>query len=353
MKKLTVKVTNKEYPIIIDRGSIDKIGILTKDYFSGDKVAIITDENVDKYYGKIVQDNLAEQGYGVIRIVIKPGEKSKSFESLNRIYEELLDFGVTRGDLIITLGGGIIGDLGGFAASTFLRGVPFIQVPTSLLAQIDSSVGGKVAIDLERGKNLVGNFYHPEAVFIDPNVLNTLEDRFLYDGTAEAIKYGCIRSKKLFEKLEEIQNKEEYLNSMDEIIYECCKIKKEVVQNDEKDLGERMILNFGHTFGHAVEKHFNYEKYTHGEAVAIGMYTITKKSEESDFTKKGTLERMKKLIQKYNLPFWVKELKVDMVTSTIFNDKKAKGNKLRIILLKDIGDVVIKEIDKEEVGKYF
>ncbi|WP_461206406.1 3-dehydroquinate synthase [Clostridium sp. DL1XJH146] len=353
MKKLTVKVTKKEYPIIIDRGNIEKIGLLTKEYFDGDKVAIITDENVDKYYGEIVEDSLIQQGYGVIRIIIKPGEKSKSFESLNKIYEELLDFEITRGDLIITLGGGVIGDLGGFAASTFLRGVPFIQVPTSLLAQIDSSVGGKVAIDLERGKNLVGSFYHPEAVFIDPNVLNTLEDRFLYDGTAEAIKYGCIRSEILFTKLEEIQNKQEYLNSMDEIIYECCKIKKEVVQNDERDLGERMILNFGHTFGHAVEKYFGYEKYTHGEGVAIGMYTITKKSEESGFTKKGTLERMKRLIQKYNLPFWVEELKVDMAMSTIFNDKKAKGSKLRIILLKDIGNVVIKEIDKEEVEKYF
>ncbi|MDV2934331.1 3-dehydroquinate synthase, partial [Enterococcus faecalis] len=171
-------------------------------------------------------------------------------------------------DLIIALGGGVVGDLAGFVASTFLRGISFIQIPTSLLAQVDSSVGGKVAVDLERGKNLVGSFYHPELVLIDPNMLGTLPEKYFNDGLGEVIKYGCIKSKELFEKLEGFENKEDLKENIGEIIYECCNIKREVVEYDEKDLGERMILNFGHTLGHAIEQIYNYETYSHGEAVA-------------------------------------------------------------------------------------
>ncbi len=168
----------------------------------------------------------------------------------------------------------------------FLRGISFIQIPTSLLAQVDSSVGGKVAVDLERGKNLVGSFYHPELVLIDPNMLGTLPEKYFNDGLGEVIKYGCIKSKELFEKLEGFENKEDLKENIGEIIYECCNIKREVVENDEKDLGERMVLNFGHTLGHAIEQIYNYETYSHGEAVAIGMNMISKIAEEKDLTKK-------------------------------------------------------------------
>ncbi|SHK08803.1 3-dehydroquinate synthase [Paramaledivibacter caminithermalis] len=352
MYDLEISFLQKKYPIIIEKGIIEKIGKEIKKIYKNKKIAIITDSNIEGLYGKKIIDVLNKCDFETKTIVILPGEKSKSLESAEYIYGELLDFEMTRGDMIIAFGGGVVGDLAGFVASTLLRGIPFIQVPTSLLAQIDSSVGGKVAVNLPQGKNLVGTFYHPEAVFIDPDLLETLDERFLYDGMAEVIKYGCIKDKKLFDRLMTFESKKELLNNIDEIILRCCEIKSNVVERDEKDRGERMLLNFGHTIGHAIEKYYGYKKYTHGEAVAIGMYNITKKSEAMGITEKGTAELIKKILIKYNLPYKMPMTERKNFMEAIGLDKKNKGDNLNIVLIKEIGYGYIKNIDRKDIEIY-
>ena len=236
--KLSVNLIHSSYDIIIEKGIINKLADEIKGFFEGNKVFILTDKNVDKYYGDLVLNNLINNGYNAKKIVLDPGEESKAFFTLPLVYDELLNFKFTRSDLILTLGGGVIGDLGGFVASTYLRGVPFIQCPTTLLAQVDSSVGGKVGVDLDKGKNLIGSFYHPKKVIIDPEVLNTLSDRVFNDGMAEVIKYGCIKDKEFFGNLINYSNKKEVMHNIEYIIHNCCKIKKNVVEKDERILGK-------------------------------------------------------------------------------------------------------------------
>jgi len=349
MKELVVNLPDNRYSIYIEKGLLEKISDYIKDMYKGKKIAIITDENVNLHYGDKIVNQLEKNEYIVKKVILPPGEKSKSVDSLLKVYDELLDFKITRSDLIIALGGGVIGDLTGFAASTLLRGIPFIQVPTSLLAQIDSSIGGKVAVDLPRGKNLVGSFYHPKAVFIDPECLRTLDKRVLSDGMAEVIKYGCIRDKEFFEKLETIKSEEELFENLDDIIYTCCDIKRGVVERDEKDTGERMILNFGHTIGHGIEKYYNFETYTHGEAVAIGMYIITKNSENQGLTKPGTSDKIRRVLENFNLPYGIDISNKENLLDGISVDKKGEGEYLNLILIKDIGDVFIHKIKKDEV----
>ncbi len=333
---LVVDLGDRSYPIIIEDGLLDRVDVEIKKIFNGNKIFILTDENVNKHYGEKITSKLKDVGYEVKRQVLSAGEETKSFFTLPEVYNELLDFNLTRSDLIITLGGGVIGDLGGFVASTYLRGVSFIQIPTSLLAQVDSSVGGKVAVDLEKGKNLVGSFYHPKSVLIDPLVLKTLDKRFLVDGMAEVIKYGCIKDKELFKYLENIHNYDELINNIGTIIHRCCDIKREVVEKDERDTGERMLLNFGHTIGHAIEQYYNYSKYTHGEAVAIGMYNISLLSEEYGLTEIGTSKRIKSILEKYDLPYEM-EIDIENILDTMNLDKKKLGKKLNLITLKEIG----------------
>lgn len=333
---LVVDLGDRSYPIIIEDGLLDRVDVEIKKIFNGNKIFILTDENVNKHYGEKITSKLKDVGYEVKRQVLSAGEETKSFFTLPEVYNELLDFNLTRSDLMITLGGGVIGDLGGFVASTYLRGVSFIQIPTSLLAQVDSSVGGKVAVDLEKGKNLVGSFYHPKSVLIDPLVLKTLDKRFLVDGMAEVIKYGCIKDKELFKYLENIHNYDELINNIGIIIHRCCDIKREVVEKDERDTGERMLLNFGHTIGHAIEQYYNYSKYTHGEAVAIGMYNISLLSEEYGITEIGTSKRIKSILEKYDLPYEM-EIDIENILDTMNLDKKKLGKKLNLITLKEIG----------------
>lgn len=340
-RNLFVDLKENSYNILIEKGLLSKLGEELKKIYFGEKIFIITDENVDKYYGDKVKDELDKAGYKTRKMVLTPGEETKSFSTLPSIYNELLDFKLTRKELIITLGGGVIGDLGGFAASTFLRGISFVQIPTSLLAQVDSSVGGKVAVDLEKGKNLVGSFYQPKAVFIDPDVLNTLPEKFYKDGMAEVIKYGCIKDRDFFYMLKSLKSREEVMNNIEDILYKCCYIKKSVVERDEKDLGERMLLNFGHTLGHAIEKYYNFTGYSHGEAVAIGMYNISLKSEDEGITEKSVSEEIKEILINYDLPYEVDIKDNNKIIDTISLDKKNIGNVLKVILLKSIGESII------------
>jgi len=352
MKNLKVNIPDKNYEIKIENGLFHKVGEMIKDIYEGNKIFIITDKNLDKLYGEKLNNNLSASGFKVNKHIIEPGETSKSLKELEKIYANLVECNITRSDLIVTFGGGVVGDLGGFAASTFLRGVPYLQFPTSLLAQVDSSVGGKVAVDLESGKNLVGSFYHPIAVLMDPVLLRTLPKRFLHDGMAETIKYGAFNDIDLFNKLLKFKDDEELLNNIGDIIYTCCDIKRDIVERDEKDLGERMILNFGHTIGHGIEQYFNYKKYTHGEGVAIGMYWITSKSENLGITEKGTTKKIKEILIKYQLPWSVEDLTSDDIVDIIARDKKKSRNKISLILLKSIGNGFIKEIEFKDIKEY-
>ena len=226
--------------------------------------------------------------------------------------------------------------MAGFVASSYLRGVKLVQIPTSLLAQVDSSVGGKVAVDLPEGKNLVGAFYHPSMVLIDPCTLKTLDPHFISDGMGEVIKYGCIKDKKLFDQLNSYQNFEELYEFIDEIIYNCVNIKREVVEKDQFDFGDRLLLNFGHTYAHAIEQYYHYEKYSHGEAVGIGMYQITKLAESLDLTKTGSSMQIKEILQKYNLPYEC-QVETKNLIQAIALDEKNINNSLSVVLLKEIG----------------
>ncbi|MEL7606466.1 MAG: 3-dehydroquinate synthase [Sedimentibacter saalensis] len=352
MKKLNMNLGSITSNIIIEKGIIKNAGREIRKVYSSNKIAVVTDENVFGLYGEILEKSLAAENFTPTFIVIKPGEQSKTVDTLKHVYSNLVSMGITRGDLIVALGGGVVGDLAGFAASTYLRGIDFVQIPTSLLAQIDSSIGGKVAVNLDEGKNLIGSFYHPKLVLVDPEVLNSLPEKFVKDGLGEAIKYGCIRDKELFSMLLDIKSNFELLDNIEDIIFRCLSIKKETVEMDEKDKGIRMLLNFGHTIGHAIEKYFNYEKYSHGEAVSVGMYWITKKSEEMGITEKGTSDKIKGALENYGIEYTILHLDREEIIKNILVDKKNISGKLNLILLKDIGNAFIYTIPEQETSKF-
>lgn len=353
MKKLNV-FTKREhlYNIFVSKGLLDKLDEFSHLFFNYKRVIIITDKNVAEHYLKHVQKQIVHLGCKTHEIIIEPGEKSKSLSDAEEIYHHLVEYNITRSDCIIALGGGVVGDLSGYCASTFLRGIDFMQIPTTLLAQVDSSIGGKVGINLSKGKNLIGSFYQPKAVLIDPNVLITLEDKYFNDGMAEVIKYGCIYDKELFQKLSTIPSKEELMNEIEDIIFTCCNIKKEVVEEDEREKRMRRILNFGHTLGHVIEAYYNYKDYSHGEAVAIGMYQITLMSEKRGITLNGTAEKIKEILTKYHLHYKMPTIKKEELLKILYKDKKFDGDKLNLVLLKQIGETEIIKVNKEKIEEY-
>ena len=351
MSIINVNLGAKSYQIEIAAGLLDQAGAKIRSISKAQRAAIISDSNVDALYGERLQKSLEDSGFAVTRIVFSAGEKSKCLAELAKIYDRLAAAGITRSDLVVALGGGVTGDLGGFAAATFLRGIDYVQVPTSLLAQIDSSVGGKVAVDLPAGKNLVGNFYQPRLVLIDTELLRTLPVRFLHDGLAEAIKYGCIRDKALFEKIAAMRDDEELLANIGGIVERCCAIKAEIVEHDEFDTGERMVLNFGHTIGHAVEKCCGYTAYTHGEGVGIGMVLLTRQTEKLGLTAPGTADAICKVLQKYNLPVDAPYAEADLLAG-IGMDKKKSGSSITLIILKEIGSSFLQKTDWQALPDY-
>ena len=329
MRNVHVDLGSKSYDIVIDRGLLPHVGSRIKTLLpKTEKIAVITDSNVGPLYASLLQESLENAGcFSVAVLTFTAGEASKNLQTLGTLYDGLA------------------------AAGTFLRGISFIQIPTSLLATVDSSVGGKVAVDLSGGKNLVGAFYQPKAVFIDPDLLKTLPVRYLHDGLAEVIKYGCIMDKELFMMLEKIQSDEELLTHVDEIIEICCNIKARIVEHDEFDTGERMLLNFGHTLGHAVEKTFHFDRYSHGEGVGIGMVLLTRQSEELGLTERGTADRIAALLQKFQLPIAV-DMRRDDFLQAIALDKKKRGSHLTLILLKKIGDSFLQNVSFRELIRY-
>lgn len=346
MKELKVNIPEKEYTIYIGKDTLKIAKEVVEKILKGNKVAIITDSNVEKLYAKKLTEILCD--YETKVITVEAGEKSKSLDTLQFVYGELLNFGITRADLIIALGGGVVGDLTGFASATLLRGISFIQIPTTLLAQVDSSVGGKTAVNLPQGKNLVGSFCQPKAVIADTETLKTLPDNVLSDGMAEVIKYGAIYDEGLFKKLEEITTKDELFENIEDIVYACCDIKREIVEEDEFDTGKRMILNFGHTFGHAIEKINNFSGVTHGMAVAAGMVMAAKWGEERDLTQEDTHKRIENILKNYNLPVEF-EISKEEILKSVALDKKSEGKNINLILLQSIGNVIIYKTDKNQI----
>ena len=296
MKKLTVNV-NDRYDILIEKGLLSQAGVLIKDVLKAKKIVLISDTNVYPIYGDGIKNSLEDAGFQVFTYIFKAGEVSKTTASVIEMVEFMAENGLTRDDGVVAIGGGVCGDMAGFAAAIYLRGIKFVQIPTSLLSQVDSSVGGKTAVDLPQGKNLCGAFHQPSLVIIDPDVLETLTDHYFADGMGEVIKAGCIKSEKLFERLEN-ENPKDFIEDM---IYECLDIKRQVVENDEKERGERALLNFGHTCGHSIEKLWNFETISHGEAVGIGMVMITQVTEKLGITEKGTVDRIIKVLEKNNM----------------------------------------------------
>lgn len=342
--KLTVNLGENSYPIYIEKGILSDTGTYISDIFKGKRIMVISDDNVFPLYGDKLLDSL--NSYECHTLVLPHGEPTKDFQTLPTVYTALLDAKLTRSDLIIALGGGVIGDLAGFAAASYLRGIKLVQIPTSLLAQVDSSVGGKVAVDLPQGKNLVGAFFHPKMVLIDPAVLNTLPPHFISDGMGEVIKYGCIKDARLFDRLCSHSSFDELKPELADIIARCVDIKRIVVEADQFDTGERMLLNFGHTLAHTIEQYHHYERESHGEAVAIGMYQITKMAEEKGLTETGCANRIKKALDIYKLPSSC-GIPMDDLKAAVTLDKKNLNGKLNVVLLKTVGESYVHPTDVE------
>lgn len=337
MKTLTVALPGREYDILIERGLLDRSGLLCREVLPrAKKLFVITDSNVSKLYAEQVIKSLERSGFAVHLETVPAGEPSKSPAQLAALWEAMMAFGLTRTDAVAALGGGVVGDLAGFAAATVLRGVDFIQIPTTLLAQVDSSVGGKVAIDLNAGKNLAGAFWQPKRVLIDPEVLHTLPDQTFSDGMAEVIKYGCIRDRAFFDLLDQCGGRAGVMDHIEDVLYTCCDLKRQVVLEDERDTGVRMTLNFGHTIGHAFELAGNYETWTHGQGVAAGMHWAARVGVGLGATPEEAVPAIQAILEKYSLPTdipcpWA------VMTQAIGLDKKNTGGDIHLIVLTRLG----------------
>lgn len=344
MRTVKVPLGKRSYVIKIGGGLIARLGQECAQLKLGARCAIITDTNVGRKYAKPAYDSLVRAGFDPCLVVVPAGETAKSLQTVQRCYDQLASHRLERKSFIIALGGGVVGDLAGFVAATYLRGIAFLQVPTTLLAQVDSSVGGKVGVNLKAGKNLVGAFYQPQLVLCDLESLNTLPDREFRTGLAEVIKYGIIYDATLFSKLESNLTK---LLDRDEktlaaIIARCCEIKAAVVCEDETEAGLRTILNFGHTIGHALEAISSYGKYLHGEAIAIGQAIAADlSSERMGFPTRDT-ERVKALFQRAGLPTGVKltSRQRAKLFSAMKLDKKVSGGEIKFVLAKRVGKMV-------------
>ncbi|MEK6738344.1 MAG: 3-dehydroquinate synthase [Planctomycetota bacterium] len=350
MRTIRVNLSANGYNIYIDKGLVEKIGELLVKEKEPCKTLLITDKNVEKIYGNAVLESLRRKKFDVGLVSIDPGEEQKSLETAGVLYHACFDRKLDRNSLIVALGGGVVGDIGGFVASTFMRGIPFIQAPTSLLAQVDSSIGGKVAVNHPKGKNMIGSFYQPMAVFIDTGTLSTLPALELVAGLVEVIKYGVIKDEKLFEYIEESLHEIVQLNyeAILNIIATSCQIKANVVAEDEKEKHIRAILNYGHTIGHAIETLTDYKKYRHGEAVAMGMLYATKIAVEMGLANKAVYERQRTLFTKMGLSL-NPGLDAGDIIKILYTDKKTVAGRLRFILPLRIGEVIISDKVTEDV----
>lgn len=351
MQTLTVELGARSYPIYIGANLLENADLILP-YLAQKRVAIVTNTTVAPLYLDTLSQVLQRHGVDVLPIILPDGEVYKNAEILGRIYDALLQHRCERKTTMIALGGGVIGDLTGYAAATYMRGVPFIQVPTTLLAQVDSSVGGKTGINHPLGKNMIGAFYQPKVVLADTSTLGTLPDRELSAGLAEVIKYGLIRDLSFFEWLE--QNIDKLLARDQEAlayaIFRSCQNKAEVVAADEREGGVRALLNLGHTFGHAIEAGMGYGNWLHGEAVAGGTVLAVDLSRRLGWIGEADVARIRDLFKRAKLPDTAPALGVDAYLDMMGLDKKVEEGKIRFVLLKSIGEgVVTGEVPADEL----
>ena len=342
-KLITVNYNQKPcYNIVIENDFSKLAENVTKLEISGRKLAVITDSNVGPLYADKVAQCLKETGNNIFVYTFEAGEKNKNLNTVQDVYEFLIKNKFDRKDMLVALGGGVVGDLTGFAAATYLRGIDFIQVPTSLLAQVDSSIGGKTGVDFRAYKNMVGAFHQPRLVYMNTSTLSSLNTRLFNSGFGEILKHGLIKDASYFQWLKDNIEKIAALDSgyLEEMIYRSCEIKRKVVENDPTEKGERAQLNFGHTLGHAIEKQMNFELY-HGECVVLGMIAALNICVERGTITKEEYDDIYNTFKAYNFPMTVDKTTIDEVIAASKNDKKMDGNKVKFILLKKVGEAYI------------
>ena len=349
---LNVNLGDRSYPIYVGAGILDSLGQRLREAGLAGKVAVVTNPTVAQLYLDAVHGSLDYAGFEVVPILVPDGEEHKTFKSLTTIYDRLIAERCERKSSVLALGGGVIGDLAGFAAATYLRGVPYVQVPTTLLAQVDSSVGGKTGVNHDNGKNLIGAFYQPKLVLIDVNVLASLPRRELLAGLAEVIKYGIIEDPQLFRDVEKKLKKIVALDRelLERIIVTSCSIKARIVEMDEREENQRAVLNFGHTIGHALEAATNYQRFLHGEAVAVGMVKAAMLSMQHGFCDQQSFERILKIITEAGLPSEIPAgLSLQSVIEAIQLDKKAAEGKIKFVMSEGIGKTRFHWLSPREV----
>lgn len=361
MRKVTVSAS-KVYDVTIGRGLLADVGKIVRETSGGATVAIITDSVVNPLYGDCVEKSLTAAGYKVLRLVLPSGEHSKCADTLVKIWEFLAENGMIRSDVIVALGGGVVGDISGFAASSYMRGIHYVQVPTTLLAMVDSSVGGKTAINLNAGKNLAGAFNQPEAVICDLDTVMSLDEKVYIDGCAEVIKYGVIRDAELFEQLaiempKSVNDLPDNFQILEDVVARCVEIKADVVNADECDTGIRQLLNFGHTIGHAYEAISDFEM-SHGYAVALGMSVICKIAVAEGMCEEAVSKRMDEILKAFGLPVDLMAMneKYDFspenLAKYIGSDKKHVDNYINLIVPNKIGECVIRKTSDAEINEW-
>ena len=354
MEKISVNLPSNSYQILISADSLGQLGKEMAELNLGKKVLLVSNPEIFAYYGQTCLKSLKEAGFETYTHLIPAGETHKNLQSIAQLYDTALANRLERSSTLVALGGGVIGDMTGFAAATWLRGINFVQVPTSLLAMVDASIGGKTGVNHPQGKNLIGAFYQPKLVLIDPTVLKTLPEKEFRAGMAEVIKYGVIWDADLFTKLEQAENIDRFAKIdrelLQTILVRSTQAKAEVVSQDEKEAGLRAILNYGHTIGHAVESLTNYQQFVHGEAVAIGMVAAGKIATAMGLWTETEAKRQEQLITKTKLPTNIPpELNMDDILETLKSDKKVKAGKVRFILPTQIGKAIVTDKVTEEI----
>ena len=351
---VSVGLESNGYEIFIGPNELQRLGDLYQELVGDRHAIVITDNNVAEHYLDEVATALQAVSKRVDSIVVPAGEKSKSIQQCDNLWQKMMELNADRSSIVVALGGGVIGDLAGFAAAGFMRGIPFVQIPTSLMAQVDSSVGGKTGVNLPQGKNLVGAFHQPEFVLIHTATLNTLDDQNFCAGMAEVIKYGMIMDAEFFEFLESnadaiVGRNEQILRQM---IATCCRCKARVVEEDEREItGRRAILNYGHTFGHAVESVYGYGSYLHGEAIGIGMRCAARLAEAQGMISQKVVDRQNQLLDRVGLVHKLGSDKHDQILAAMKNDKKSAGGSPQLILPDKLGSVNLYDWPGDEVVK--
>lgn len=347
MSSITVGLGERSYRILFGNDILGGIGAICRDLKLGSSVAVVTNPTIGAFYYEQVRTSLVKAGFAAHRVEIPDGEEFKNIDTLKDLYGHLIAAGLDRGSFVLALGGGVVGDIAGFAAATYLRGIPFVQVPTTLLAQVDSSVGGKTGINHEKGKNLIGAFYQPVSVLVDVATLATLPEREYVSGMGEVVKYGVTLDGDLFDFI--FDNAPRILardtDCLLKVIPRCCELKASIVAQDERETGLRAVLNYGHTFGHAVETLTGYTEYTHGEAVAIGMVQAAKISEHLGYAEKAVTERIIALLEALGLPTRLPVFSAPAYKDALLRDKKVRDKGLSFVCNKGLGDFHIDRVD--------